>query len=214
MVALAALQTYRPSLGELTPLTADAAGFTVILLLIDAFATQRHRTLKRLHEDDEDGSDDDEVINLATAQDQGSGRRRSQRPDDSWNDEANKHLDHYHFLSDSAIRPHSGIGVGATTISAAVRWGRREALCPSPDPPSPASRGSPPRPTTPTAAPTSANTTIKDNKSHPLLLCRDMLVPTPGATGHPRPSGGAGNLGACRPGALLGARDVRGAMVG
>ncbi|KAK6859105.1 hypothetical protein PG995_004958 [Apiospora arundinis] len=136
MVALAALQTYRPSLSELSPLTAGAAGFTVILLLINAFSTQRHRTLKRFYGDDEDGSDDDEVVLArATAQDQGPGRRRSQRPDDSQNDEANKHFDHCRFLSDSAIRPHSGIVVGATTISAAVRWGRREPLCPSPDPP-------------------------------------------------------------------------------
>ncbi|KAK8078773.1 hypothetical protein PG994_002580 [Apiospora phragmitis] len=37
----AALRTYRPVLGELGPHNADAAGFTAILLLIDAFATLR-----------------------------------------------------------------------------------------------------------------------------------------------------------------------------
>ncbi|KAK6836894.1 hypothetical protein PG987_007389 [Apiospora arundinis] len=95
-----------------------------------------------------------------------------------------------------ALRPHSGIGVGATTISAAVRWGRREPLCPSPDPP----LGGEPRQSPKahdayfgtvqrlqrtqtailtnddSAAPTSTNTTIKDHKPYPLsLFCRGML---------------------------------------
>ncbi|KAK8116481.1 C6 zinc finger domain protein [Apiospora kogelbergensis] len=48
----AALQTYRPILSELGPHNADAAGFTAILLLVDAFATLGNRPLL-MHENDE-----------------------------------------------------------------------------------------------------------------------------------------------------------------
>ena len=41
----AALQTYRPALGEIGPETADAACFTAILLLVDAFAVLQYREL-------------------------------------------------------------------------------------------------------------------------------------------------------------------------
>lgn len=40
-----ALQTYRPALSKLSPETADAACFTAILLLVDAFAVLQHREL-------------------------------------------------------------------------------------------------------------------------------------------------------------------------
>ncbi|KAK7995584.1 hypothetical protein PG990_014357 [Apiospora arundinis] len=152
MVALAALQTYRPSLGELRPLTADAAGFTVILLLIDAFATQRHRTLKRFHEDDEDGSDDDEVINLTKDQDDGGlngpTTAGTTKPTSLLTIVASYPTAQYDPIAASVSVPPPSAPL---SDGAAVNPPFVHLLTP----PSPASRGSPPTPTTPTSGPCS-----------------------------------------------------------